>query len=184
MLGTRAEDTVLALSSFPGRNQISYDWIAADAPDRAARWPGPPVDDAELPVQARTVVLATGVAWRRLGTPGFERLLGKGVHYGASRSEAVSTQGRDIHLIGAGNSAGRAALFFASHARSVTLVVRGDDLERSMSHYLIEQVRGKPNIRVALRAEVTAAHGEKELSAIDVLDRATANVQRVASGGA
>jgi len=139
--------------------------------------------DGDERVRARTVVLATGVAWRRLATDGFERLLGKGVYYGASRSEASSTQGRDIHLIGAGNSAGQAALFFASHARNVTLVVRGTGLEKSMSHYLIEQIRSKPNIRVELGSEVTAAHGDKELSAIDLVDRSSASVRRVDCGG-
>ena len=64
-----------------------------------------------------------------------------------TRSEAGTTQGQDIHLIGAGNSAGQAAMFFADHARTVTLLVRGNSLEKSMSRYLIEQIRGKPNIR-------------------------------------
>jgi thioredoxin reductase (NADPH) len=135
-------------------------------------------------VRARTIILATGVAWRRLSTDGFDRLLGKGVYYGASRSEAASTQAQDIHLIGAGNSAGQAALFFACHARSVTLVVRGSGLERSMSHYLVEQIRGKSNIHVALNSEVAAVHGEKVLSAIDLVERSTGTVQRVGSGGA
>jgi thioredoxin reductase (NADPH) len=134
-------------------------------------------------VQARTIILATGVSWRRLATDGFERLLGKGVYYGASRSEAAATQGQDIHLIGGGNSAGQAALFFASHARSVTMVVRGSGLEHSMSRYLIEQVRRKPNIRVLPGCEVKAAHGDKLLSAIDLLDRATGVVERVSCGG-
>ena len=89
---------------------------------------------------ARTVILATGVTWRRLDVAGFDRLIGKGIYYGAARSEASATHGLDIHLIGAGNSAGQAALYFANHARSVTLVVRGDSLERSMSRYLIEQL--------------------------------------------
>jgi thioredoxin reductase (NADPH) len=134
-------------------------------------------------VRARTVIVATGVSWRRLSTEGFDRLLGKGVYYGASRSEAASTQGQDIHLIGAGNSAGQAALFFANHARSVTLVVRGSGLEKAMSRYLIEQIRCKPNIRVALNSEVKAAHGDKVLSAIDLLDRSSGAMQRVACGG-
>ena len=75
-------------------------------------------------MQARTVVIATGVTWRRLAIEGFDRLLGKGIYYGAARSEASATHGRDIHFVGAGNSAGQAALFFANHARDVTLVVR------------------------------------------------------------
>src|SRR4029079_789697 len=74
--------------------------------------------DGDERVRARTVVLATGVSWRRLGTDGFERLLGKGVHYGASRSEAASTQGRDIHLIAAGNSAGQAGPLFLRPRRA------------------------------------------------------------------
>jgi len=134
-------------------------------------------------VVARTIILATGVSWRRLPTEGFDRLLGKGVHYGASRGEAGVTQGQDIHLVGAGNSAGQAAMFFANHARSVTLVVRGGALEKSMSHYLVEQLQGKANIHVALASEVVAARGDKALDAIDLLDRATGQVRRVASGG-
>jgi len=134
-------------------------------------------------VPARSIILATGVSWRRLSSPGFDRLLGKGVFYGASRSEADSTQGQDIHLIGAGNSAGQAAMFFANHARTVTLVVRGDSLEKSISHYLIEQIRGKPNIQVALHSELQALHGEKQLEAIDWVDRKSGAVRRVASRG-
>ena len=89
------------------------------------------------------------MAWRRLAIDGFDRLIGKGVYYGAARSEAGATHGLDIHLVGAGNSAGQAALYFANHARKVTLVVRGDSLEKSMSHYLIEQMRGKVEHRGA-----------------------------------
>ncbi len=107
-------------------------------------------------MRARTLILATGVSWRRLAIDGFDRLIGKGVYYGAARSEAGATHGLDIHLVGAGNSAGQAALYFANHARKVTLVVRGDSLEKSMSHYLIEQLRGKSNVAVQLRSEVSA----------------------------
>ncbi|WP_284617648.1 FAD-dependent oxidoreductase [Aquabacterium humicola] len=139
--------------------------------------------DGGEPVRARSIIVASGVSWRRLATEGFDRLLGKGVYYGASRSEAGATQGQDIHLIGAGNSAGQAAMFFANHARTVTLVVRGDALEASMSHYLVEQLRGKPNIHVALRSEVRAVHGEKLLNAIDLFDRPSGQTKRIDSGG-
>ena len=111
--------------------------------------------DGDEVVRARTLILATGVTWRRLTIVGFDKFIGKGVYYGASRSEVSSTQGLDIHLIGAGNSAGQAAIYFASHARRVTLIVRGKSLENSMSHYLIEQLRGKSNIAVQLQSEVT-----------------------------
>ena len=117
---------------------------------------------------ARTVILATGVTWRRLAIDGFDRLIGKGIYYGAARSEAAGTHGLDVYLIGAGNSAGQAALYFANHARRVTLVVRGDSLEKSMSRYLIEQLGGKSNVTVQLRSEVVAAHGETNLTAIDI----------------
>jgi thioredoxin reductase (NADPH) len=140
-------------------------------------------DDSETPVRARTIIFATGVAWRRLGIEGIDRLIGKGVYYGAARSETPIAQGLDIHLVGAGNSAGQAALYFAAHARSVTLVVRGDSLERGMSHYLVEQLRGKSNIRALLHSEVAAVYGEGHLSAIDIRDRHTSETKRHDCGG-
>lgn len=134
-------------------------------------------------VRARTVILATGVSWRRLAIDGFDHLIGKGVYYGAARSEAGSTQGIDIHLIGAGNSAGQAALFFANYARTVTLLVRGNALEKGMSHYLVDQVRSKRNIVVELQSEVQSVHGDTHLASVDILNRATGKVARRDSGG-
>jgi len=134
-------------------------------------------------IRARTVILATGVTWRQLAIEGVERLIGKGIYYGAARSEASATHGADIHLIGAGNSAGQAALFFANHARTVTLVVRGDALEKSMSHYLVEQLRAKSNITVALQSEVAAIYGDAHLTAIDIRDRGNEAVTRHGCGG-
>jgi thioredoxin reductase (NADPH) len=139
--------------------------------------------DGDDLLRARTVILATGVTWRRLAIDGFDRLIGKGVYYGAARSEASATHGLDVHLIGAGNSAGQAALHFANHARTVTLVVRGDSLEKSMSHYLIEQLRGKSNIAVQLRSEIHAVHGDTHLTAIDIRDGASKAVRRQVCGG-
>jgi thioredoxin reductase (NADPH) len=129
-------------------------------------------------VEARGVILSMGVSWRSLSVEGLERLTGSGVYYGAARSEATSTQGKDVFLIGAGNSSGQAALFFANHARSVTLLCRGDDLAKSMSYYLIEQLKTKDNVIVELRAEVAAVHGEKHLQAIDVANHATGETTR------
>jgi thioredoxin reductase (NADPH) len=139
--------------------------------------------DGDEVVRARTIILATGVTWRRLAIDGVDRLIGKGVYYGAARSEAGVAQGHDIHLVGCGNSAGQAALYFANHARSVTLVVRGDALEKSMSRYLIEQVRTKSNIAVELRSEVVAVCGDTQLTAIDVRDRSSETVHRRECGG-
>jgi thioredoxin reductase (NADPH) len=125
------------------------------------------LDGNEL-VRAKSVIIATGVSWRKLAIDGVEELTGKGVYYGASRSEASSLQGLDIFLIGAGNSAGQAAVYFSGYARSVTLIVRGPNLERSMSYYLIAQLNVIENVTVRLNAEVTAVYGNDHLEAIDV----------------
>ena len=111
-------------------------------------------------LRGRTIVLACGVSWRSLPLEGFDRLAGKGISYGAARSEAPNTHGLDVHIVGAGNSAGQAALFFCTHARSVTILCRGDELEKSMSRYLIEQLGTRPNIEVKFGAEVAAVRGE------------------------
>jgi thioredoxin reductase (NADPH) len=133
-------------------------------------------------LRARTIVLACGVSWRRLSVPGFDRLAGKGISYGAARSEAANTHGLDVHVIGAGNSAGQAAMFFSNHARSVTILCRGETLEKSMSRYLIDQLATRSNIRVLYRTEVVAAHGESALEAIEVRDNATGETTRLESG--
>jgi thioredoxin reductase (NADPH) len=134
--------------------------------------------DGDDVVRAHTVILATGVSWRRLAIEGFDRLIGKGIYYGAARSEASATHALDIHLIGGGNSAGQAALFFANHARSVTLVLRGDTLEKGMSRYLIEQIRRQSNVAVRLKSEVVAAYGDTHLTAIDIRDGSEAMTHR------
>jgi thioredoxin reductase (NADPH) len=134
-------------------------------------------------LRARTIILACGVAWRKLSIDGFDRLAGKGIFYGAARSEAAECHGLDVHIVGAGNSAGQAALFFATHAESVTIICRGAGLEKSMSRYLVDQLASKANIRVLVRKEVVAAHGDGSLEAIDTRDAGTAETTRLASGG-
>jgi thioredoxin reductase (NADPH) len=119
-----------------------------------------------------------GVEWRRLELDSVDRLVGSGVYYGAARSDAGLAQGNDVYLIGAGNSAGQAAIFFSSHARSVTLLVRGESLAASMSQYLIEQIATKANIRVETRSEVVAVHGDEQLEAIEVIDRRAGTTSR------
>ncbi len=134
-------------------------------------------------LRARTIVLACGVTWRHLSIEGFERLAGKGISYGTTRSEAANTHGLDVHIVGAGNSAGQAAILFSTHARSVTILCRGENLEKSMSRYLIDQLAARSNIRVLYRTEMVAAHGETSLEAIDVRDSTTAETTRLTSGG-
>jgi thioredoxin reductase (NADPH) len=139
--------------------------------------------DAGDVLQARTIILASGVAWRHLSIEGFDSLAGKGIFYGAARSEAPNTHGVDVHIVGAGNSAGQAALFFATHARSVTILCRGEGLEQSMSRYLIDQLAARSNIEVLVQREVMAAYGDLALEAIDVRNAATGDTTRLDSGG-
>ncbi len=128
-------------------------------------------------------MLACGVSWRHLSIEGFDALVGKGISYGAARSEASNAHGLDIHIVGAGNSAGQAALFFSNHARSVTILCRGDTLEKSMSRYLIDQMATRASITVMFGAEVAAVHGDASLQAIEVRDAATGATTRLDSGG-
>jgi thioredoxin reductase (NADPH) len=132
---------------------------------------------------ARTIILACGVAWRQLAVEGFERLAGRGIFYGAARSDASNAHGVDVHVVGAGNSAGQAALNFATHARSVTIVCRGESLDKSMSRYLIDQLGTRSNITVLTRREVCCAYGDGALEALDLLDRSSGKAERVESGG-
>jgi thioredoxin reductase (NADPH) len=134
-------------------------------------------------LRAGTVILACGVSWRRLDVDGFDRLAGKGVSYGAARSEAPAAHGLDVHIVGAGNSAGQAAMHFSRHARSVTILCRGDSLEKGMSRYLVDQIEKRPNIEARLRTEVVAALGEQSLEAIDVRHADTGEVHRLLSAG-
>jgi thioredoxin reductase (NADPH) len=134
-------------------------------------------------LRAKAIILACGVAWRHLSIEGFDRLAGKGIFYGAARSEAPNSHGLDVHIVGAGNSAGQAAMFFSTHARSVTILCRSEGLEKSMSRYLVEQLASRSNIDVLVRTEVVAAHGDASLEAIDVRNAATGDTTRLESGG-
>ena len=134
-------------------------------------------------LHGRTIVLACGVSWRNLDVPGFPELTGRGVYYGASPSDAAATHGQDVHVIGAGNSGGQAAMFFSNHARSVTIVCRGESLEKSMSSYLIRQLATRANVNVRLRSEIVAAHGDDALEEVEIVDHSSGTVEREASGG-
>ena len=117
-------------------------------------------------VTSRCVVLATGVDWRRLEADGIDRLQGRGVLYGASRTEASTVVGKDVFIVGGGNSAGQAAMFFSSYAKSVHVLVRGAGLELSMSQYLIEQIAHRPNIKIEPFTQVVSVGGEASLEHI------------------
>jgi thioredoxin reductase (NADPH) len=122
------------------------------------------------PIRARAVVLAMGVTYRRLGLPALEQLLGRGVFYGASPAEAKQVGGARVYLVGAGNSAGQAALHLAKWAREVTLVVRGDSLARSMSAYLVHEIGAARNVSVRLRTRIVDGSGAGTLDSLTLGD--------------
>jgi thioredoxin reductase (NADPH) len=134
-------------------------------------------------LRARTIILACGVTWRRLDIDGGEELAGKGVAYGAARSEAPASHGFDVQIVGAGNSAGQAALYFASHARSVTILCRSAGPERTMSQYLLDQLAARSNIEVLTHSEVVRVEGEGKLEAIVVRNSQTGDETTLESGG-
>jgi thioredoxin reductase (NADPH) len=124
-------------------------------------------------VAARAVILAVGVEWRRLGVPALEALVGAGVFYGAAGAEAKAMQGRDVYIVGAGNSAGQAALHLSRYASSVTMLVRQVSLVATMSDYLIRQIEVAPNVAVRFGTEVIDGGGDGHLEEITVRDRTT-----------
>jgi thioredoxin reductase (NADPH) len=128
------------------------------------------LDGTEL--RARAVVIATGVNWRRLGVTSLDALVGSGVFYGAAVSESREMQDQDVFIVGAGNSAGQAALHLAKHARAVTLVVRGASIDTSMSSYLVHAIGSTPNVVVRRRTEVVDGGGDGHLESLTLADRA------------
>jgi thioredoxin reductase (NADPH) len=135
------------------------------------------LDGSEL--SARVVVLATGIQWRRLGVPRLEALVGAGVFYGAAMGESRAMLGQDVFIIGAGNSAGQAALSLASYARSVTLLVRGPTLTRTMSSYLIRALESTRNVAVRCGTEAVDGGGDDILTHLTLADRSTGATEDV-----
>ncbi len=123
-------------------------------------------------IDAHTVILATGVTYRQLNAPGLDGLTGRGVYYGSALTEATACLGQDIYIVGGANSAGQAAVYLSRHAKSVTILVRGPDLERSMSYYLIRQIADIPNISVRTCTEVIAAEGGDHLERLTLRNTA------------
>lgn len=121
-------------------------------------------DGSEL--SGKTVLITTGVSYRTLNVPGVTELTGAGIYYGAGMTEALSSKGEDVYIIGGANSAGQAAVYFARYARQVTMLVRGDSLTATMSHYLIERLKQTPNILVETSVEVAEACGTSRLESL------------------
>ncbi|GAA4984789.1 FAD-dependent oxidoreductase [Kineococcus glutinatus] len=133
-------------------------------------------------VASHAVVLATGVSYRRLTAPGLAGLTGRGVYYGAAAHEAVNCTGQTVHVVGAANSAGQAALFFAGLADRVVLIARGDSLRRSMSEYLVARIEASENIEVRTCTEIAGARGGERLEALCLRDQRTGTTEVAEAG--
>ncbi|WP_311136657.1 NAD(P)/FAD-dependent oxidoreductase [Hymenobacter cellulosilyticus] len=117
-------------------------------------------------IRTRAVVLTMGVSYRTLEVPGIESLTGAGVYYGAARTEARSCDQQDVYIVGGGNSAGQAAMYLATYARRVFILIRGESLAASMSAYLIEQIRQTPNIEILPFTQVREVRGQDHLEEV------------------
>jgi len=130
-------------------------------------------------VAGRTLIVATGVSYRRLGIPNLEALRGAGVFYGAAVTEAQALQGQRVHVLGAGNSAGQAAMHLSKYASKVTLVARGDSLASSMSEYLIKEIEAAENAEVLLNTQIVDGGGEGALERLVLKDSVSGRVEAV-----
>ena len=145
--------------------------LEVNGPKRTVRF-----DDGSS-IDAHAVIVATGVSYRELKAEGCTDLTGKGVHYGAAVSIAAECGGEEVYVIGGANSAGQAAMYLSREAKSVTILVRGPSLEASMSHYLIEQIKQRPNITVRTCTEVQRAVGAECLEKLVLVDNRTGETQ-------
>ncbi len=132
-------------------------------------------------IEARALIVATGVSYRRLAATGADDLAGRGVFYGATAGEAEQTKGEDVYLVGAANSAGQAALNLSRYADRVVMLVRAGSLTDTMSQYLIERIEAAPSIEVRYRTEVTEARGEHHLEELTLTDRSDGSTEDVAA---
>ena len=133
-------------------------------------------------VVAHGVLLSTGISYRKLEVAGADALTGRGVFYGSAATEAPACFGEDVYVVGAANSAGQAAVFLSRHARRVTLLVRSDDLGRSMSYYLVRQIEELPNIEVRLTTQVIGVHGDDHLEELTLCNTSEGTRETVSAG--
>jgi thioredoxin reductase (NADPH) len=137
--------------------------------------------DGSGEIEARSLIVATGVSYRQLTAAGLAELTGRGVYYGVTASEASQCTGDEVYIVGAANSAGQAALNLSRFARRVVLVVRAQSLVATMSQYLIARLEAADNITVRCRSEVVAARGDGHLEALTLADRLTGGTEEVAA---
>jgi thioredoxin reductase (NADPH) len=172
--------TELAVRAFQQAGTFGADFVYGRAAGLRAAGPDRLVtleDGAE--VSGRTVVVATGVSYRRLGIPTLDALTGMGVFYGAATAEAQAMADQDVYVVGGANSAGQAAVHLARYAARVTMVVRRPNLAETMSDYLVRQVQTTPNITVLPSTEVLDGHGDGHLTGLVLADRASGTSRTV-----
>jgi thioredoxin reductase (NADPH) len=133
--------------------------------------------DSGETITAKCLIIATGADYRRLTAEGCERFEGCGVYYAATPNEAPLCRGSEVVVVGGGNSAGQGAVFLASHARKVYLLIRGDDLYKNMSHYLARRIEQTPNIEVLYNTTVRRMSGDSHLSSVESVNNKTGEVR-------
>ncbi len=136
--------------------------VEIDGPYRRVRF----ADDGA--VNCHALIVATGVSYRRLDVPGADALAGAGVYYGAAAAEVGALHGQDVAVVGGGNSAGQAAMHLSRFARSVALMIRGEDIGASMSRYLVDRLAAAPNVTLMRRTQVTRVTGDGHLERIEI----------------
>lgn len=135
------------------------------------------LDGQKIPTKA--VVLTSGVDYRKLDQPGLTELNGAGVYYGAANTEAAACKEKDVFIVGGGNSAGQAAMYLSQFAKSVTILIRKDSLQSTMSSYLIEQISLTPSIQIWGKSEIIKAYGEEHLEGLDIENLETKEVKTI-----
>lgn len=134
-------------------------------------------------ISCHALVAAVGLSYSKLDVPGVDKLLGAGVYYGASITEAISCTDNPVFIVGAGNSAGQAAIYLAQYASKVIMVVRGDSIAPKMSQYLVSRIEDTPNIEVLVDSVVSAVHGESHVEAVTVCNVKTNTEEKLPGAG-
>jgi thioredoxin reductase (NADPH) len=139
------------------------------------------MEDAD-DIITRSVIVTTGVDYRKLETPGMSEFTGAGIYYGAAMTEATACKDKEVYVVGGGNSAGQAAMYLSKFARNVYILIRKDSLSYTMSAYLIDQIAGESNIHVMPKTEITQAHGSERLEHLDIRDLTTGEITQKTAG--
>jgi thioredoxin reductase (NADPH) len=164
---------------------VEVSGIRLDAPFKYLTVPGP--DGSSREIACKALVLTSGLAWQRLPAECVEQFEGRGVYYGAATTEALNCRDQEVYVVGAGNSAGQAAIYLAGFARRVVMVVRGKSLGEKMSQYLVNRIEGKSDevgrkIDVLYQTEVVVCRGDKHLEGLTLVNRATGERTSVDTG--